>query len=919
MKDRRENRRLLPAMSALEERTLLTTLIAIIDSGIDFNDASVAPYLDLAHAYDAYNKETYAEAGPRAIHDTSHQHGHGSVVAEMTVKGIQDAAKAAGDRPLDVRIMPIRDTSTALNIDPNAMIRGVFWAADHGASVINLSVNIYYNPSLYDPGHPHHGASLVEAISYAESKGAIVVTGPGNSGRGIDAIPVWPAYASDPMYSVHRPTPTNVLVAAATDAEGNLTAVSNYGPIHVNMGAYAGPEGFTSYSSAYAAGVAGAVAELAPAGTSPRELLDILEETVTQRDQKVWAWSKTDGVLNPSAAVARALELGAPAPAPPKPTPTSGLVAINAGGQEADNFAADGRFKGGQTHATNAVIDTSAIASPAPQAVYQTERYGNFTYTVDQLAPDSTHQVRLDFTEIYHDGPNRRLFDVWINGQQVLDDFDVFSAAGGKNKAITRAFQTRADASGTIEVVFKNVRDNAKVDAIMISPATDLALGKPAFASTVEGVGFEPGKAVDGDLGTRWSSGQWMQSAQTGWFGVDLQDLYQITEVSLNWETAYAVDYQIQVSADAESWTTIRTVEGNQAPGPVELAGLDGVGRYVRVLSTKTSEGSNNYSLYDFQVRGLPAENLAAGRPATASGSAGGATAPGKAVDWDPSTYWSSGPVPSNLPMAWLRVDLGGLQRIDGVRLHWGDAHAASYEIQTSIDGVKWTTLRTAGGGGIASFSGLEGVGRYIRIYCAQTAPGFSGYEIRDLNVQGAPLANLAAGRPASSSSIEGPGYEPGKAVDGDLNSRWSSGQWMQNSQTGWFAVDLGARFDLHEVQLNWETAYAVDFQIQASDDGLDWKTIASVSDNQFKGLQAISGLTGSGRFVRILATKTSDGSNNYSLYDLKVFGSPSSSTSTPAAPPPAVAIAPTSSVVPFDPTTPPSRSPSPKFGLRAG
>ena len=883
MKDRRGRRLLLPSLAALEERALLTTLIAIVDSGIDLNDASVVPYLDLTNAYDAYNKQTYAEAGSRAILDTSLAHGHGSVVAEMTVQGIRDAAKAAGDRPLDVKIMPIRDTSSNLNIDVNALIRGVYWAADHGASVINLSVNTYYNPSLYDPGHPHHGASLVEAIQYAESKGAVIVTGPGNGGRNIDTIAVFPPYADDSMYSIHRPTPDNVLVAAATDADGNLTSVSNYGPVHVDLGAYAGPEGFTSYSSAYAAGVAGAVAELAPAGTTPRQLLDILEETVTQRDQRVWAWSKTDGVLNPAAAVARAIKASTPTTPPPsKPTPTTGLVAINAGGRESGRYADDDGFSGGLLYATTATIDTSAVASPAPQAVYQTERYGNFAYTVDQLTPNAAYDVRLDFAEIFHDGPNRRLFDVSINGVPVLDDFDIFAAAGGKNKAIAREFPARADASGTIQIAFKTVLDNAKVDAITVSPSVDLARGKPTFASTIEGNGFEPGRAVDGSLGTRWSSGQWKLNTQTAWFAVDLEGLYQITDVKLDWETAYAVDYQIQVSADASNWTTIRTVTGNQSAGEFDFSGLSGVGRYVRILSTKTSAGSNNYSLYDVQVRGLPVADLAAGKPATASGSAGAANAPAAAVDQDASTYWSSGPLPANLPMAWLRVDLGSLHQIDGVRLNWGDSYAAGYEIQSSIDGATWTTLRAVnnGSGGITLSSGLGGVGRYVRIYCATPAPGASGYTLRDLNVQGAPLKDLAAGRPVSASSVEGNGFEAARALDGDAGTRWSSGQWMQNTQTGWLAVDLGARFDVHEVRLNWETAYAVDFQIQVSDDGQNWTTIRSITGNSAKGPQTLTGLSGSGRFVRVLCTKTSDGSNNYSLFDIKVFGSAAASES---------------------------------------
>ena len=79
---------------------------------------------------------------------------------------------------------------------------------------------------------------------------------------------------------------------------------------------------------------------------------------------------------------------------------------------------------------------------------------------------------------------------------------------------------------------------------------------------------------------------------------------YNISEVRLNWETAYAVDYQIQTSADAQNWTTIKTVVGNQSKGIVDFPGLSGTGRYVRIYCTQTSTGSDNYSLYDFQVYG---------------------------------------------------------------------------------------------------------------------------------------------------------------------------------------------------------------------------------------------------------------------------------------------------------------------------
>ena len=90
-----------------------------------------------------------------------------------------------------------------------------------------------------------------------------------------------------------------------------------------------------------------------------------------------------------------------PTPTPtgtPTPTPTPVLAdsyAVNAGGPAAGNFAADAYYSGGNTYSTTASIDTSAVSNPAPQAVYQTERFGNFTYTFPNLMPGAQYTVRL--------------------------------------------------------------------------------------------------------------------------------------------------------------------------------------------------------------------------------------------------------------------------------------------------------------------------------------------------------------------------------------------------------------------------------------------------------------------------------------------------------------------------------------------
>jgi hypothetical protein len=83
--------------------------------------------------------------------------------------------------------------------------------------------------------------------------------------------------------------------------------------------------------------------------------------------------------------------------------------------------------------------------------------------------------------------------------------------------------------------------------------ATDLALNRPATASSLETGEYSADNAVDGSPSTRWSS----DYSDPQWIYVDLSATYNIDEVVLNWETAYGKAYQIQVSANATNWTTV--------------------------------------------------------------------------------------------------------------------------------------------------------------------------------------------------------------------------------------------------------------------------------------------------------------------------------------------------------------------------
>jgi F5/8 type C domain/Domain of unknown function (DUF1929)/Glyoxal oxidase N-terminus len=126
----------------------------------------------------------------------------------------------------------------------------------------------------------------------------------------------------------------------------------------------------------------------------------------------------------------------------------------------------------------------------------------------------------------------------------------------------------------------------------------NLALNRPAVASSVEGAQYPARAAVDGNLTTRWSS----RFSDPQWIYVDLGATYNINRVKLVWEAAYGKSFKIQVSPDATNWTDIFSTTTNTSLTN-NLTGLAGTGRYVRMygLTRGTPYG---YSLYEMEVYG---------------------------------------------------------------------------------------------------------------------------------------------------------------------------------------------------------------------------------------------------------------------------------------------------------------------------
>ncbi|MFV0380898.1 MAG: discoidin domain-containing protein [Breznakia sp.] len=144
------------------------------------------------------------------------------------------------------------------------------------------------------------------------------------------------------------------------------------------------------------------------------------------------------------------------------------------------------------------------------------------------------------------------------------------------------------------------------------SEPKNIALNKPSIASSEyknphSGFTLQSKYAFDGSFEnngdayqSRWVS---KRESKEEWIYVDLEDLYKIDSIVLNWEGACAKMYQMQVSNDALTWQNIYIVNDGK-PGIKEILLDDEVeARYVRMLGIEPAT-KYGYSLWEFEVYG---------------------------------------------------------------------------------------------------------------------------------------------------------------------------------------------------------------------------------------------------------------------------------------------------------------------------
>jgi len=163
--------------------------VAILDTGID------QQHEDLVGKIIAINNLSDSPTASDIL-------GHGTHVAGIIAATADNGIGIDGVAP-DSRLLSVKAADDNGVVWPSTLAKGIVWAVDSGAKVINMSLFL-----------PTGSPALEEAVEYAWSNGAVLIAAAGN---GIKSIPTYPAYYP------------KVIAVAAVDADGSLWAKSNWG------------------------------------------------------------------------------------------------------------------------------------------------------------------------------------------------------------------------------------------------------------------------------------------------------------------------------------------------------------------------------------------------------------------------------------------------------------------------------------------------------------------------------------------------------------------------------------------------------------------------------------------------------------------------------------------------------------------
>ena len=120
-----------------------------------------------------------------------------------------------------------------------------------------------------------------------------------------------------------------------------------------------------------------------------------------------------------------------------------------------------------------------------------------------------------------------------------------------------------------------------------------------AVSSSDENETLVAANAIDGNGATRWAS----RDALPQWIYVDYGSTRTFTSLQIDWEVAYDSAFNIDVSADAASWTTVVTGAAGVGSATSTHA-FAATGRYLRIYATARGTAYAD-SIYEIRAYGF--------------------------------------------------------------------------------------------------------------------------------------------------------------------------------------------------------------------------------------------------------------------------------------------------------------------------
>ena len=357
-------------------------VIAVLDTGVDATHPDLAA--NMVPGWNVYDNNA----------DTSDVYGHGTMVAGTASATANDGIGSAGIA-WGAKIMPVRIADVNGYAYFSTVAQGIYWAADNGARVVNVSFNGVA------------GSSTVQAAAdYLRAKGGVVVVAAGNSGAEESIAPS-----------------SSLLAVSAThrgDVKASFTSTGSYVDLAapgvsifttLKGGGYGYASG-TSFSSPLVAGTA-ALAISANPGLNAAQVDGLLLSTTKDLGTLGYDTTFGYGLLNAGAVVSAALSMQAAPPvdaqAPtvaissPLGGPVSGLVTVNVNASDNVGVTKVDLYVNGTKVATDTAPpfsfswDSKTIANgTASLTVYASDAAGNTTasapvsVTVNNVVPDTT-------------------------------------------------------------------------------------------------------------------------------------------------------------------------------------------------------------------------------------------------------------------------------------------------------------------------------------------------------------------------------------------------------------------------------------------------------------------------------------------------------------------------------------------------